>query len=362
MLLSYKINYFSTNLYVLNIVFMLENIEKLNKEIAEVSSSIKDKDSLENFRIKYLSRKGLLNDMFEEFKNIDKSQKGAVGKALNELKILAQKTFDEKQTEIEKLNVSAGLNEDYTLPGRKFNLGSKHLITQALEDISSIFQRIGFKVVDGKEIEDEYHNFDALNTPDYHPSRDMQDTFYLKNDGKDKRYLLRTHTSPAQVHIMKSQKPPVRVIIPGKCYRNEAISARSLSMFHQVEGLYVDKNVTFRELKGTLDFFVKEFFGKDLKTRLRPSFFPFTEPSAEMDVECYLCNSKGCRICKYTGWLEILGCGMVDPNVFKHVGYDPEEYSGFAFGMGIERTLMIRHSVPDIRMFYENDIRFLKQF
>ncbi|MFA7360900.1 MAG: phenylalanine--tRNA ligase subunit alpha [Candidatus Kapaibacterium sp.] len=341
---------------------MIDKIENIKTEVTEYGKQIIDSESLESFRLKFLSRKGLLNDLFEDFKNVDKAQKGAMGKALNELKVIAQKLFDAKQELIQKIDSKSESIKDYTLPGRTFNLGSKHLITQALEDINNIFKSIGFKVADGYEIEDEYHNFDALNTPDYHPSRDMQDTFYLKSDGKDKRYLLRTHTSPAQVHIMKSQKPPVRVIIPGKCYRNEAISARSLSMFHQVEGLYVDKNVTFRELKATLDFFAKEIFGKDLKTRLRPSYFPFTEPSAEMDVECYLCKGKGCRICKYTGWLEILGCGMVDPNVFEHVGYDPEEFTGFAFGMGIERTLMIRHGVPDIRMFYENDIRFLKQF
>lgn len=341
---------------------MTEKIDEIKTEVSEYAKLIKDAETLENFRLKFLSRKGLLNDLFEDFKNVDKSQKGAVGKALNELKILAQGIFDEKQKEINEAAAKSGGDEDYSLPGRTYNLGSKHLITQALEEISAIFKSIGFKVAEGYEIEDEYHNFDALNTPDYHPSRDMQDTFYLKSEGMDKRYLLRTHTSPAQVHIMKAQKPPVRVIIPGKCYRNEAISARSLSMFHQIEGLYVDKNVTFRQLKGTLDYFAKEFFGKDLKTRLRPSFFPFTEPSGEMDVECYLCKGKGCRICKYTGWLEILGCGMVDPNVFGHVGYNPEEYTGYAFGMGIERTLMIRHGVPDIRMFYENDIRFLKQF
>ncbi|MCU0373642.1 MAG: phenylalanine--tRNA ligase subunit alpha [Ignavibacteria bacterium] len=338
---------------------MLDRIEQLKTEISNVI--VNNSEELENFRLKYLSRKGLISELFEEFKGVDKSIKGLVGKNLNELKNLAQNLFDGKKQEIEEAKKTTDII-DYTLPGRTYNLGSKHLITQALEDISRIFEKIGFKVAEGFEIEDEYHNFDALNTPDYHPSRDMQDTFYLDSGGKDKLYLLRTHTSPAQIHIMSSQKPPVRVIIPGKCYRNEAISARSLSMFHQVEGLYVDKNVTFRELKGTLDYFAKEFFGKDLKTRLRPSFFPFTEPSGEMDVECYLCKGKGCRICKYTGWLEILGCGMVDPNVFDFVGYDKEEYTGYAFGMGIERTLMIRHGVPDIRMFYENDIRFLKQF
>jgi phenylalanyl-tRNA synthetase alpha chain len=338
---------------------MLDKIEQLKAEISKFV--VKNSEELEQFRLKYLSRKGLINDLFEDFKNVDKSIKGLVGKNLNELKNIAQKFFDDKKKEVEETGRKESII-DYTLPGRTYNIGSKHLIMQALEDITRIFEKIGFKVADGFEIEDEYHNFDALNTPDYHPSRDMQDTFYLNSEGKDKQYLLRTHTSPAQIHIMSAQKPPVRVIIPGKCYRNEAISARSLSMFHQVEGLYVDRNVTFRELKGTLDYFAKEFFGKDLKTRLRPSFFPFTEPSGEMDVECFLCKGKGCRICKYTGWLEILGCGMVDPNVFDFVGYDKEEYTGYAFGMGIERTLMIRHGVPDIRMFYENDIRFLKQF
>lgn len=340
---------------------ILEKISRVKNQAEVSSKDINSPEGLEQFRIKYIGRNGLINELFEEMKSADKSLRATVGKSLNELKLFAQKIFDEKKSVFEKR--TEGIEDiDVTLPGRTFNIGSKHLITQALEDITRIFERIGFKVYEGLEIEDEYHNFDALNTPEHHPSRDMQDTFYVKSEGKNKRSLLRTHTSPAQIRIMENQQPPVRVIVPGKCYRNEAISSRSLSMFHQVEGLYVDKKVSFRELKGTLDYFAKEFFGKDLKTRLRPSFFPFTEPSGEMDVECYLCKSEGCRICKYTGWLEILGCGMVDPNVFKFVGYDPEIYSGYAFGMGIERTLMIRHGVPDIRMFYENDIRFLKQF
>ncbi|MBL7127960.1 MAG: phenylalanine--tRNA ligase subunit alpha [Ignavibacteria bacterium] len=341
---------------------MLDRIEKLRADILEESGNIKSTDLLEQFRIKFLSRKGLLNDLFEEFKTIDKTEKAKVGKSLNDLKNFAQNIFDEKKIQLTKSKEEKKSVTDYTLPGRTYNIGTKHLITQALEEITSIFERIGFKVYDGFEIEDEYHNFDALNTPDYHPSRDMQDTFYLESKGKDKRYLLRTHTSPGQIRVMEQQQPPVRVIVPGKCYRNEAISSRSLAVFHQVEALYVDTNVTFRELKGTLDYFAKEFFGKDLKTRMRPDYFPFTEPSAEVDVECYLCKGKGCRICKYSGWLEILGCGMVDPNVFDIVGYDSEKYTGYAFGMGIERTLMIKHGIPDIRMFYENDIRFLKQF
>ena len=341
---------------------MLDKIEELRSKVLNIVDNIKDEKTLEEYRLIYLSRKGLISELFENLKAVDKSIKAQVGKALNELKITAQNIYDTKKSIIEDSAKTQETISDYTLPGRVFNIGSKQLITQALEDITKIFERIGFKVYEGFEIEDEYHNFDALNTPDYHPSRDMQDTFYLNSEGKDKRYLLRTQTSPGQIRVMENQKPPVRVIVPGKCYRNEAISSRSLSMFHQVEGLYVDKKVTFRELKGTLDYFAKEFFGKDIRTRMRPSFFPFTEPSAEMDVECFLCNNKGCRICKYTGWLEILGCGMVDPNVFDFVGYDPEVYTGYAFGMGIERTLLIRHRIPDIRMFYENDIRFLNQF
>jgi phenylalanyl-tRNA synthetase alpha chain len=341
---------------------MLDKIEEIRSKILKIVDNIKDKKSLEEYRLNYLSRKGLISELFENLKTVDKNIKAQVGKALNELKITAQNIYDTKKSVIDESEKTQEEISDYTLPGRVFNVGSKHLLTQALEDIVKIFERIGFKVYEGYEIEDEYHNFDALNTPEYHPSRDMQDTFYLNSEGKDKRYLLRTQTSPGQIRVMENQKPPVRVIVPGKCYRNEAISSRSLSMFHQVEGLYVDKNVTFRELKGTLDYFAKEFFGKEIRTRMRPSFFPFTEPSAEMDVECFLCNNKGCRICKYTGWLEILGCGMVDPNVFEYVGYDPEVYTGYAFGMGIERTLLIRHRIPDIRMFYENDIRFLNQF
>ena len=341
---------------------MLDKIETIKSECASVSSLIKDERSLEDFRLKYLSRNGLLNSLFEDFKNVSRESKGNVGKALNELKVYLHDIYEEKKASISSSAGSDSDNADVTLPGLKFNKGTKHLINTALDEILDIFGRIGFSIYESDEIEDEYHNFDALNTPDYHPSRDMQDTFYIDSKGKDKQYLLRTHTSPGQIRVMEKNAPPVRVIVPGKCYRNEAISARSLAFFHQFEVLYVDKNVTFRELKGTLNYFAKEFFGEQLKTRLRPSFFPFTEPSAEFDVECFLCSGKGCRVCKYTGWLEIGGAGMVDPNVFKIIGYDPEVYSGYAFGMGLERTLMIKYGIPDIRLFYENDVRFLKQF
>jgi phenylalanyl-tRNA synthetase alpha chain len=342
---------------------MIDKLNNIKSEIESAAGSLNSAASLEDFRLKYLSRKGLLNDLFEEFKSVSKEEKGRTGKLLNEIKSLAQVIYDNKKVVLESAIDESGTEKiDITLPGRTYNTGTKHLITQAIDEITEIFSRIGFGVYEGFEIEDEYHNFDALNTPDYHPSRDMQDTFYLEDLGDGKKWLLRTQTSPGQIRVMENNKPPIRVIVPGKCYRNEDINSRSLSMFHQIEGLYVDNKVNFRELKGTLEFFTREFFGKDLKTRLRPSFFPFTEPSAEMDVECYLCKGKGCKVCKHSGWLEILGCGMVDPQVFINVGYDPEEVSGFAFGMGIERTLMIRHGIPDIRMFYENDIRFLKQF
>jgi phenylalanyl-tRNA synthetase alpha chain len=341
---------------------MLGKIELIRSEAQAGSGNITDSKSLEEFRLKYLSRKGSINELFEDFKNGDKESKGKIGKSLNELKIFVQGIYDSKKLELETGVETEKPQIDYTLPGRTHNTGTRNLINQALDEILEIFKHIGFQVYEGYEIEDEYHNFDALNTPEYHPSRDMQDTFYIKSDRMDKQYLLRTHTSPGQIRVMENNNPPIRVIVPGKCYRNEAVSSRSLSMFHQVEGLYVDKGVTFRELRGTLLHFAREFFGKDQKVRMRPSYFPFTEPSAEVDVECFLCKGKGCRICKYTGWLEILGCGMVDPNVFEYAGYDPEVYTGYAFGMGIERTLMIRHGIPDIRMFYENDIRFLKQF
>ncbi len=340
---------------------MLEKIESVGTEAAKEFESITGNTQLEEFRIKFLGRKGLIHELFEGFKDVSPENKGKTGKALNQLKSQVQKLYDEKKSVLESGTTEVS-EIDITLPGRTCNKGTQHLIHQALEEITAIFEKIGFDVFEGFELEDEFHNFDALNTPDYHPSRDMQDTFYVDSTGKDRKYLLRTHTSPGQVHVMQKHKPPVRVVVPGKVYRNEEVTARSLAVFHQVEGLYVDKGVSFRDLKGTLDYFAWEFFGKGLKTRLRPSYFPFTEPSAEMDVECILCKGNGCRICKHTGWLEVLGCGMVDPNVFKAVGYDADEFTGFAFGMGIERTLMIRHGIPDLRLFYENDIRFLKQF
>lgn len=341
---------------------MLEKIELIKSEAQLEAADISSEKSLEDYRLKYLSRNGMLNDLFEEFKTVDKESKGKVGKLLNEVKILIQGIYDEKKSGLALSSTKQNDNADITLPGRTFNLGTHHLIQQALEEITGIFEGIGFKIFESPEIEDEFHNFDALNTPDYHPAREMQDTFYIDSTGKEKQYLLRTHTTPGQIHVMEKSQPPVRAIFPGKCYRNEDVNATHLAVFHQVDGLYVDKKVTFRELKGTMNYFAGEFFGGKLKTRFRPSFFPFTELSAEMDVECYICKGKGCSVCKYTGWLEILGCGMVDPNVFKMVDYDPEVYSGYAFGMGIEKTLMNKYGIPDLRILLENDIRFLKQF
>ncbi|CAN5559042.1 phenylalanine--tRNA ligase subunit alpha [soil metagenome] len=340
---------------------MLNKITSLKSDAVTDLQAINSQESIEEFRLKYLSRKGLLSLLFEDLKTVPKEEKAASGKSLNELKIFINSEFSKKESEFSGNDLQED-KTDITLPGRKPNEGSKHVISSAIEEICGIFQGIGFKVYEGKEIEDEFHNFDALNTPDHHPARDMQDTFYLDSKDFDKQYLLRTHTSPGQIHAMRNNKPPIRIVLPGKVFRNEAISSRSLAQFHQIEGLYVDKRVTFRELRGTIDYFARQFFGDKLKTRMRPSFFPFTEPSAEIDVECFLCNGKGCRICKFTGWVEIAGCGMVSPKVFEACGYDPYEYKGFAFGMGIERTLLIKYGIPDIRLLIENDIRFLKQF
>lgn len=336
---------------------MKNKITSLLNQFDEDTSAIKDLKHLEEIKIKYLSRSGLVSNLFNELKTISKEEKPEAGKLLNELRNKVELSLSSLKNNLESKAESISEKIDLTLPGKNRIIGSKHLLTQTLDEIKSIFKSIGFSVFEGPELESDYYNFEALNFPFDHPARDMQDTFFLSKD-----YLLRTHTSPVQIRVMESMQPPVRAIMPGRVYRNEAVSARSYCMFHQVEGLYVDTNVTFAELKGTLVAFAKQFYGEDLKYRFRPSFFPFTEPSAEMDITCYLCNGHGCKICKNSGWLEILGCGMVDPNVFKHVGYDPEKYSGYAFGMGIERTALLKYGISDIRIFFENDIRFLKQF
>ena len=339
---------------------MLGEIEKLKAEATASLNQIRTSDDAENFRLKYLSRKGSLAQLFEKLKDVPKDEKPAIGKSLNELRNALESEFESVRKKVEAEKSRQSSKVDLSIPGRRRYVGRKHPLTQTADEIKRIFINIGFGIADGPEIEDDYHNFEALNFPPDHPARDMQDTFFVKSEtGK---YVLRTHTSPVQIRVMENNKPPVRVIIPGRVYRNEAISARSYCLFHQVEGLYVDKNVRLAELKGTISFFAKEFFGSDVKLRFRPSYFPFTEPSAEVDVSCFICGGKGCRICKYSGWLEVLGCGMVDPNVYKFVGYDENEVSGYAFGMGIERLALLRYGIDDIRLFFENDLRFLSQF
>ena len=335
---------------------MIEKIKELIEEVEQFK--IDTKENAEQLRLKFLSKKGIIAEIFSEFKKVEPAQKKEYGQRINSLKqkveeklALAQEALEEK---FQKQN-----DIDITLPGPNFGLGSHHPITMVTNEIISIFSKLGFTVAEGQEIEDDYHNFSALNFPPEHPARDMQDTFFIETNPDS---LLRTHTSGGQVRVMEKQKPPIRVLVPGRVFRNEAISARSHCIFHQIEGLYIDKKVSFADLKQTLMYFAKEFYGEKTEIRLRPSYFPFTEPSAEMDVSCSICGGKGCTICKNTGWLEVLGCGMVHPNVLKNCGIDPEEYSGFAFGMGIERTAMLRYGVTDIRMFFENDMKFLSRF
>ncbi len=339
---------------------MLDVITKLREEANAAIGQLNSIEDSENFRLKYLSRKGLLAQLFEKMKDVPQEERPAVGKSLNELRRFLESEFESAQKRITDQKLISSERIDLSIPGRKRYVGKKHPLTQTLEEIKKIFIGIGFGVADGPEIEDDYHNFGALNFPPDHPARDMQDTFFVKSDSG--KYVLRTHTSNVQIWVMENEKPPVRVIMPGRCYRNEAISARAHCMFHQIEGLYVDKNVSFAELKGTISFFAKELFGSGVELRFRPSYFPFTEPSAEVDVSCFICGGKGCRVCKHSGWLEIMGCGMVDPNVFKSVGYAANEVSGYAFGMGIERLAMLRYGIDDIRLFFENDLRFLNQF
>jgi phenylalanyl-tRNA synthetase alpha chain len=335
---------------------MHAKIKQLREQVETEIASAVSEQQVEEFRIKFLSRKGLLASLFDELKTIPAVEKPAVGKLVNELRSRAQELFEEKSKAL-KAKPTSVPHLDPTLPGRRKFRGTKHPLMQTLDEIKSIFVSMGFGIADGPEIEDDWHNFGALNFPPDHPARDMQDTFFV-----DSNILLRTHTSPVQIRVMENNKPPLRCIMPGRVYRNEAISARSLCNFYQVEGLAVDKGITFSELKGTLLSFARQFYGADIKYRFRPSFFPFTEPSAEMDITCFICKGKGCRMCKQSGWLEILGCGMVDPNVFISVGYDTEQYTGYAFGMGIERTAALLYGVDDIRLFYENDVRFLSQF
>jgi len=336
---------------------MQELITKLSDELKQVS--VKSKESLESFRLRFISKKGQISQLFEEFKNLTGEEKKKVGKTLNELKAAAEVKFKELQEKLEASNTIGSAEIDLSLPPISNAIGNLHPLNLTRTRIIQIFERLGFNVSDGPEIEDDWHNFSALNFPDNHPAREMQDTFFVE---RNPDMLLRTHTSNVQIRLMEKQKPPIRSIMPGRVYRNEAISARAHCFFHQVEGLYVDRNVSFADLKQTLYHFAKEMYGKDISIRFRPSFFPFTEPSAEIDISCLICHGDGCTVCKHSGWVEIAGSGMVHPNVLKNCGIDPEEYTGFAFGMGIERVTQLRYRVNDLRLYSENDIRFLRQF
>jgi len=336
---------------------MLEKAKELLKKAEEFTSS--EAEKIEEFRIKFLSKKGgLVTELFKDFKNVPNEQKKEFGQVLNQLKNKVIDKVNQLKNELKsKDTVKIGL--DLSLPGDAQTSGSRHPISIVRNEIIEIFTRLGFTISEGPEIEDDLHVFSALNFPPEHPARDMQDTFFIEQNPD---ILLRTHTSSVQVRVMDNEKPPIRTISPGRVFRNEAISARAHCIFHQIEGLYIDENVSFADLKQTLEYFAKELFGQNTKIRLRPSYFPFTEPSAEVDVSCSLCGGKGCNVCKYTGWLEILGCGMVDPNVLESNNIDSEKYTGFAFGMGIERITMLKYGIKDLRLFFENDLRFLKQF
>lgn len=337
---------------------LLNQIEITLKEFQDQVDSLKpSRESLEELRNRYLGRKGRIPKLFSQLALQPKESRPETGKALNDLRreIESQIADIEKRVAAEAEAVPEEI--DLYLPGDFVPLGTLHPVEQTMQEVKQIFTSIGFSVVYGPEVDDDYHNFEALNIPKHHPARDMQDTFYVSDD-----VVLRTHTSNTQIHVMEKEQPPLRVIVPGRVYRNEAVSVRSYCLFHQVEGLYVNRDVSFAELKGTLEFFVRELFGKGVKSRFRPSFFPFTEPSAEVDISCLLCGGGGCPVCKEKGWVEILGCGMVDPEVFGHVGYDSEDWTGYAFGMGIEKIAMLKYDIDDIRLFFNGDVRFLRQF
>jgi len=340
-----------------NFLNMKASIQSLLTEVEQFHAH--NMEALEQFRIRFLARKGILNDLFEQFKALPPADKKETGQILNVLKNLVQDKINILKEELDNNTDGKDESVDLTLPVEFMESGSRHPLSIVKNEIVSIFSRIGFMVSEGPEIENDWHNFSALNFPPDHPARDMQDTFFIE---KNPDIALRTHTSSVQIRVMESQQPPIRSLFPGRVFRNEAISARAHCIFHQVEGLYVDKNVSFRELKQDLLYFARELFGANTQIRLRPSYFPFTEPSAEMDISCNICGGKGCNICKYSGWVEILGCGMVDPAVLSNCNIDPETYTGYAFGMGIERITLLKYLIKDIRLYFENDLRFLKQF
>ena len=336
--------------------------EDIERVLAELGSlKCKTQKDVEEARVRFLGKKGEITALFDEFRTIDKAMKAEFGKTLNELKQAAQAKIDELKATVGEEGASDTPKQDLSMPGDNFELGSRHPVSIVREEIVQIFRKFGYDVAEGPEIEDDYHVFEALNFPPNHPARDMQDTFFV-SAGHLNPLLLRTHTSSVQVRSMEKMNLPIRVICPGRVFRNEAISARAHCIFHQVEGLYIDENVTFADLKQAILLFAREMFGPDTEIRMRPSYFPFTEPSAEVDVSCNICKGKGCNICKGTGWLEILGCGMVDPNVLEASGIDSKKYTGFAFGMGLERIAMLKWRVNDLRHYFENDMRFLHEF
>jgi len=336
---------------------LLQKIEAYKNKMSTYEAPTKE--ALEDFRIKYLGTKGIVKAVMGEIKNVPNEKKKEFGQVLNAFKIFAEERYEVLTNSLASGENKGTSHIDWSLPGDPIPVGTRHPLSIVRNQIVSIYKRLGFAVAEGREIEDDWHNFTALNLSENHPARDMQDTFYL-NQNPD--YLLRTHTSSVQARVMEKQKPPIRIICPGRVYRNETISARAHCFFHQVEGLYVDNNVSFADLKQTLYFFVQEMFGKEVRVRFRPSYFPCTEPSAEMDISCTVCGGKGCSLCKYTGWVEILGCGMVHPKMLENFRIDPDEFTGFAFGMGIERICQLKYRINDLRLYSQNDIRFLRQF
>ena len=337
---------------------MIDEIRKTREEIESMLGAITTPEQLEEFRLRHLVQKGTLKALRDRLREVPKEEKPVVGKELNALCTYAEGEYERRREEYAATQSSAK-TVDMSLPGRFMPQGTLHPVRQTMATMTEIFGSMGFEVALGPDIEDDYHNFEALNFAPDHPARDMQDTFFVKDAPTT---LLRTHTTPVQIRLMKSMKPPIRAIMPGRVYRNEAISARALAEFHQLDGIYVDKNVSFAELKGTMLTFARRMYGHSIKYRFRASYFPFTEPSAEMDITCFLCEGHGCRVCKYSGWLEVVGCGMIHPNVLRECDLDPEVYSGYAFGFGIERVTMLRTGIQDIRLLYENDLRVLKQF
>ncbi len=345
---------------------MADRVTQIEGELQEAIAACADLRALEAARVKYLGRKGVITELLKQIGTIAPEERRDFGRRVNELKQTATEAIGSRRAELEAAESAArAVSEevDVTLPGRRPTIGRKHIITQTLDEIIGILKGMGFAVAYGPELETEYYNYDALNFPPNHPARDMQDTFWI-DEGRPEggTHLLRTHTSPVQIRVMERQRPPVRVVMPGKCFRNESVNVRSHVMHHQIEGLYVDEGVTFGDLKGTLDTFLRTWLGAEVELRFRPSYFPFTEPSAEVDVTCILCKGSGCRVCKHSGWLELLGAGMVDPALYSYVGYDPERYTGYAWGLGIERLAMMKYGIEDIRLFFQNDMRFLEQF